>query len=564
MEKKKPAPYRMTRWEDWDRETGRLPSPATDYSEWPDGYSILLNEKIMYPEDLSLWKMKIDRKRQLFVDDYLVAHTSGIERKFYPVNKHPANPMFEHAWPLYFAQVGEDLRMYSRGMRGGKALRLSLSRDGINWKHPELNAVDVTGDNFTGPNKVVQPKGQLYGLFHEPQDPEPGRRWKMILGGHGRKKPVEWPFLQRQNGFFRSGEFVPFAQNAYSRQDSPMEVYNPYELHTSEDGVKWRYEADTSLNKIQSHVFTPLHRPLGTGDVLVTRWDPYLKKYIAHCKCFIGPDFRFQPCNETRVVLWSESDDLIHWGPPRVYAYPDMKDAQTFGMYGIYEADGWPYESMWLGCFSMTAYFPWPNTDWIVKRNWIVLAGSRDGHTWYYLGDRDPFIPNGEGDAWDAHYIRMANLCTVGGPLVKEDELHFYYHGTYGGTTEFPGKERSDKGRWVHSGGLGTLRRDGFASMNAGAEPGVIYTRPLIFEGDGRLFINADASGDGYVKVSVVGEDAAELPRFEQKNCRGITENTTCGSITWKDTETLAPLKGRYIRFAFHLKNAKLYSFWVE
>ena len=32
----------------------------------------------MYPEDLSLWKMKLDKKRQLFVDDYLIAFSTGM------------------------------------------------------------------------------------------------------------------------------------------------------------------------------------------------------------------------------------------------------------------------------------------------------------------------------------------------------------------------------------------------------------------------------------------------------------------------------------------------------
>ena len=555
----------MTRWEDWDREFGRLSSPATDYSEWPGGYSILLNEKIMHPEDMALTKMKIDRKRQLFVDDYLIAHSTGIEKEFHAVKKHPSNPMFENCWPLYFAEDENGLRMYSKRFRGD-GISLSLSNDGIRWENPELNVVDTSAEpeSHSGPNNLVQPVGQPSGLFFDPDCDDPSNRWKMILGQHKRQKRVEWPYLRRQDGFYRSGEFVPLRKGPYVRQEEPLENYSAYELHTSEDGISWKYKADTSLNKLQSHMFTPLDRPRGIGDCLVTRWDPYLKKYIAHGKCFIGPDFRFPPSNEARAMLWSESDDLIHWSNPRVYAYPDMKDAQTFGMYGIYEADGWPYESMWLGCFSMTAYFPWPNSDWIVKRNWVVLAGSRDGNSWYYLGDRDPFIPNGEGDAWDAHYIRMANLSTVCGPLVKDDELFFYYHGSYGGTTEFPGKERSDKSRWVHSGGLGTLRRDGFASLNASEKPGVVFTRPLVFEGQGELFVNAEVEKGGFVRVAVVDEGARELPGFEESSCRGVMEDSTCSRVVWETAETLGSLKGRYVRLAFHVKSAKLYSFWVE
>lgn len=556
----------MSRWEDWDREHGTLPTPATDYSQWPAGYSILLNEKIMHPEDLSLWKMKLDCKRQLFVDDYLIAHNSGVQRQMHAVDKHPANPLFKDDWPLYFHRDDEGFRVYSKTFKSTSCVRLSYSQDGIHWQDPELNVCDLSHDPQgyrAGPNNVVQPRGQVHGLFFEPDDPEPQRRWKMILGGHRRSKPVTWPYLKKQGGFYKNGEYVELSSK-YVRQEEFPEQVSFYELHTSEDGIKWTYETDTSLQKSQSHVYTPLHRPLGIGDVLNTRWDPVLNKYIAHGKCFIGPDFRFQPCNETRAVLWSESDDLIHWGSPRVYAYPDMKDAQTFGMYGIYEANGWPYESMWLGCLSMTAYFPHPNTDWITKKNWIVLAGSRDGHTWFYLGDRQPFIPNGPGDSWDAHYIRVSNSSNSGAPLLQDDKLWFYYYGNYGGTTEFSGLERSDKSRWQFAGGLGTLRRDGFASLNANANPGLVITRPFVFSGEGNLHINADVANGGHVKVAVLAEDASELPAFAEANCKGITSDTTEGGISWKQRENLGQLKGRYIRMAFHLRQAKLYSFWID
>ena len=61
-----------------------------------------------------------------------------------------------------------------------------------------------------------------------------------------------------------------------------------------------------------------------------------------------------------RTIGHSESDDLIHWSPPRIMAYPDGEDAKTpdNGMHGIYEADGNPYESMWLNNFSMSNYTP--------------------------------------------------------------------------------------------------------------------------------------------------------------------------------------------------------------
>ena len=158
----------------------------------------------------------------------------------------------------------------------------------------------------------------------------------------------------------------------------------------------------------------------------------------------------------------------------------------------------------------------------------------------------------------------MSNSSNSGAPLLQDDKLWFYYYGNYGGTTDFSGLERSDKSRWQFAGGLGTLRRDGFASLNANANPGLVITRPFVFTGEGNLHINADVANGGYVKVAVLEEDASELPAFAEAHCNGITSDTTEGGISWKQRENLGQLKGRYIRMAFHLRQAKLYSFWID
>ena len=65
----------------------------TDWSAFPHGYGILLNERLMYPLDLSVWRMTIDRSRQLFVDDYLIAHMQDLTRAFHSPRDHDANPL---------------------------------------------------------------------------------------------------------------------------------------------------------------------------------------------------------------------------------------------------------------------------------------------------------------------------------------------------------------------------------------------------------------------------------------------------------------------------------------
>ena len=312
------------------------------------------------------------------------------------------------------------------------------------------------------------------------------------------------------------------------------------------------------------------HRwPLGGDDALRVRWDPILRKYIGMTKHRIGPDYRMSPIfHGARVVGQIESDDLIHWSAPRIVAYPDGEDAkQPLGaMHGIYEADGFPYESIWLNNFSISSYTPvtpkkhreldlHPNRPYI-KLNHLTLAASRDGRHWYYFGDRKPFIALGDQDSWKPGYLRAVNLATVGGPIVKDDELWFYYRG---------GSTNARKRDWMWGLGLATLRRDGFASLNADADGGLVITRPFIFEANGDLFANANVAHDGELRIAVVDEDTAEeLDHFGVDDNVAICADATRIAVRWHQRESLAELKDRYVRLAFHLRNAKLYSFWIE
>ena len=526
----------------WDESPSKM-----DWSAFPEGYGILLNERYQFPVDMALWRMKIDRTRQLFIDDFLVAHKEALTRETHATKDYPANPIFDDKSHFLSWNIAPDsehgYRLYYNS-RGG-LLHVAYSRDGINWARPELNIFDLSTlpeEKFPGgPNNVVGPT-QLHGLLYEPDDPDPSRRWKAIVRAVAGSKLLNFSCREETRN------------------------YQFYELYTSPDGYRWRREAKTNLPTNKIDFRAPYQFPMGCGDVLRVRWDPKLKTYIANTKHTIGPDMRFTDIfHATRVIAQCESDDLIHYSAPRIYAYPDAEDAKTHGMYGIYEADGFPYESMWLNNFSMTVYEPASKQDRIsknlmpnrpyLKRNWIRLAASRDGRHWYYFGDRKPFIPLGPEDSWKSHYMRAVNWVTTGGPVVKKDELWFYY---------FCGNIDGPKSGWKYSLGLATLRRDGFASLNTDDDPGLVITRPMVFEGEGKLFVNADVAKNGYLQVSVMEEQGQPIPDFERKGCPAITKDSTRIAVGWRANDSLAKLKDRYVRLAFHLKNAKLYSFWIE
>src|SRR4029077_12808743 len=113
--------------------------------------------------------------------------------------------------------------------------------------------------------------------------------------------------------------------------------------------------------------------------------------------------------------------------------------------------------------------------------------------------------------------------------LVVHDKLHFYVSGRRGVPgTNAPG---------VCSTGLATLRRDGFASMDAGgpgprvervspvAAPGTLTTRPVQFSGR-YLFVNIDAP-EGELRVEVLDRDGRVMAPFSATACVPLREDST-------------------------------------
>ena len=96
--------------------------------------------------------------------------------------------------------------------------------------------------------------------------------------------------------------------------------------------------------------------------------------------------------------------------------------------------------------------------------------------------------------------------------------------------------------------GLATLRRDGFASMDAGGHGGTLTTRPVSFRGS-RLFVNLD----GELRMEAI---AAHRP---------LAAGAVCGNNTKLELhDDLSAFAGQPVRFRFHLTRGKLYSFWIE
>ena len=507
------------RWTWAEESPGPLPEAwRVDRTLYPKAYGLLANEELMLPVDMGDWPVKIDGARQLFVDDYLVAEKSNIQRELHHPVKHAGNPLLggDKPWEdatgdqpghVVFQIVRSDeetglFRMWYAGyhrfeMENGTSVRFPAlyaeSKDGIHWDKPELGLHTYKGSKA---NNIIIPAGNLFGLIVEPGDPDPARRYKGIV--------------------WHEPEYVP---------------REGYFLYTSPDGIRWTRESENPLAISLNGYTMP---QTGIGDTSIFRWDCLLETYVCDAKFVLPGKFR------CRGMM--ESDDLMHWTRPRMTIYPDKLDHPDSQIYGHLS---FCYESMWLGFLRvMHTHVGWKQTT-------CELTASRDGRHWYRAGGREEFIPLGEATAWDADYH---DPCWD--PLLVDDELWIYYRSV----NRHPGDENPGVG---HAIGLATLRRDGFVSLNAGETVGTIVTRPLSFSGT-RLFINAEVAQDGWVKAEVRQPGGEPLQGYTLDKSVPIRKDLIRAQLAWMDVQDLPLSADPHLQLTFEVKNAKLYAFWVE
>ena len=228
----------------------------------------------------------------------------------------------------------------------------------------------------------------------------------------------------------------------------------------------------------------------------------------------------------------------------------------------VYNMGIFHYEGFYIGMpamFHATGPVPnYPNTDGF---HLVQLACSRDLKTWLRLGGRQTFIGPSRLDsgAYD-----LTQILPPSAPVVKEDELWFYYTGlkfrasfrylgTYpdGETVPIPGRD-CDGGAVC----LAVLRRDGFISLDAGEEPGTVLTKPFVL-GSTTLHVNVDASA-GELDVTILDGGGQTIAVSEP-----VTGDQPRATLQWKSGD-LANVKGQTVSLRFALRKGRLYSFWCE
>jgi len=364
-----------------------------------------------------------------------------------------------------------------------------------------------------GTNIVHQSPGGARVVWLDLEETDPGRRYKLITTRDGR-------------------DLIKPDQKWWGSRCS-------YTVHVSPDGIHW---SDSIV------------RSGPTGDRNSAFYNPFRKVWvysIRECSPFGGPK------GAMRCRRYRESPDLVTGLPwqyrePPMWVGADKLDCQP-PKYTIrpqlYNLDAAPYESVLLGFFTIMRGYA-DKAIFRPKINEVCLGFSRDGFHWHRPDRRSAFPVSENKDDWN-----WGNVQSVGGGgLVVGDQLYFYVSGRQGAAPHF-----HDAGG---STGLATFRRDGFASMDADGAEGTLTTRPLRFNGK-HLFVNADVAA-GELRAEVLDADDQAISPFTRANCEPVRSDNATQTIAWRGAVDLAALAGKPVRFRFHLRNGRLYSFWVS
>lgn len=527
--------------------------------------------------------------KYLFIDRHHVEWLDGLRQVFHRPVKHPTPVMVpDQPWedcqvrvdtpPLWDAQR-ETWRLWYSG--GDTLLPLyAESPDGLHWTRPALGRVDWKGsreNNIVNERKAESQEEDSpipHALFvRDEEDRDEARRYKGMA----------WIRERDENRQLLGTYLIP---------------------HASPNGMDW----------------TPIEGAdrIPCEDTKQLAYDSLKGRFIAMVKGLTGAGVKTYGAAELgRIVYLSVSDDFARWSDPELVFHADEIDREL-GRQRIEEAVRNPdrrgpltvrpdefftdvyflpvfvYEDLYLGLpilFHQSGHYfssKSSNQDGLTIP---VLAASRDLCTWDRL-DRQPFIA--PSLLSDPHLFDTG--CIYGCPPVRHgNELWFYYHGSrYSHTNpEMTVPLKSAPNEPTSGIFMARLRLDGFASLRAGEEPGLLVSKPVRVEGK-RLCLNA-AAARGEIRVELrdavtgrgipgfcmgdymgsrvlrsedgkrgrlrIGPGARFLDDPEEDDTVPISEDGVDIDVRWKGGSDLSALQGREVRLFIRMRSADLYAF---
>lgn len=483
----------------------------------------------------------IGSRRELFVDDYLIADKSGgarlrlhkpVPREVVLVTDRPWEGnmsgyvtlfrdenrlrMYYKAWQLDLKQSSDDA-----GPSGPHPLWVCYaeSNDGLSWRRPELGLIEYQGSRTN--NVVWQGKGEKQHGVHgfspfkdANPDTSPAARYKAVGGdrratqGHlyamASPDGIHWSLLQ-QEPIMRQDVHGAFDSQNLAFWDTVRGEYRIYvrDFHQY-DGGRGMRDIKTATSPDFYHWTDPVWLNYG-GAPHEQLYTNQVQPYYRAPHIYIG--------FPTRYVERS-------WGPA-VEQLPELEHrrrrAEINERYGTALTEG-------------------------------LFMTSRDGRT--FKRWEEAFIPPGpqlEGNWAYGDNYQCRGMFEAPSPLSgAPPELSFL----------------AEEGAWRGKGKRlrrYSMRIDGFVSLHGPRSGATMTTKPFTFRGDA-LALNVATSAAGSIRVEIREASGEPIEGFSLDDCHEVIGDELERIVRWREGAELSALAGHPIRLHFVLCDADLYS----
>lgn len=462
---------------------------------------------------------------ELFVDNFLVEKLDKAALRLHsPVPREivfQLDAPWEGNYSGYHSIVrdGDQLRYYYRG-----AQRLNeginqfdhmvtctmVSPDGIRWERPSLRLFEFNGSKD---NNLI---------------------WKNE--GTAGFQGYSSCFMVSRNDNPHARPEERFVALAHSEKAGVTDDGRPIGRHvilTSPDGFRFTMKPEPVQEQPRSD---------GGGDVVF--WDTNLGQYVAYMRAYRDPATGAIGGHQKgwiRQAVRSLSPDLVHWSKPEPIRFGD---SQLENLYTIMPEQYFRAPHIYVGL--ATRFLPDRKAvkDW--WRNGVndgVFLSSRDGANWDRTFMEAWVRPGCDASNWTSRAFYLTKGVVQTGPA----EMSVYWF------------ERADHGPKDMRVRRGSLRLDGFVSVNGPYAGGEMLTRPLTFTGN-QLVVNYSTSAAGSFRVEIQDEKGVAVRGFTLEDCPEIYGDEIEGVVRWKAKSAVGELAGKPVRLRFVLRDADLYS----
>ncbi len=488
-------------------------------------------------------------------DDHAIPFRSNLKLTFERPARHPGNPILRTGPPgsvdsagLAFygsiIRVGDRYRMWYRAQSdrvtaagnvvSGARLAYAESDDGIQWLKPELGLAEFSGN--TRNNLLRMPDSLDYTkieplacyVLHEPDDPDPARRYKMAVYGRYYPTPEGRAMARMEPGNVPSSIYPFFSADGLS-----------WALATPEPKQPWFDEHEVPF---------PVRNNFEIGGLY--RFDGIY--YVVGQE--LSPDI-FLPDGEltrrTMVAHWSGNfTDWSHDRSLSFHRYGYRSPRESFQEAHV-PAAVWNRGNVLIGLYGL-----WHGAVIVPERRMdLGFVVSNDGiHFREPIADH-PFIRRGTDGEWDERgLIQGQGFENIG-------DLTFIYYGSW---------DISQVNKRPPQIGLATLPRDRFAHLSMCEDLPTQFTSIAIMNtGPRTLFLNAAGlASDAALCIDIIDKFGRPVTGYSGADAAIVTEPGLRVPVAWKDGSKIAcPSEAWRIRVRFSGSSAsriKFYAAYLE